>query len=208
MFIFTRVAVVAPGHRRPASAFITDVTAHLNATMPTTTSAWNVVFGGPVGTVLWSTMIDDLASYLDAADTMRSTSAYLDKLAAGSNLFTGAPEDSLGEVIYTAGDTQADPHCMTSTTRVIARDQADAVAWSIDVADLAHSTTGTTAVLLRNVYGDVDRLQWLSGYPDNATVAAATAELRTSEAYQEHLENGSSFFVPDTCRQSLFRRMS
>ena len=75
LFIFTRVAMVAPGHQRPASAFVTDMTAYLNATMPTTTSAWHVVFGGPVGTVLWSTMIDDPASYLDAADTMRSTSA-------------------------------------------------------------------------------------------------------------------------------------
>ena len=207
MYIFSRVNTVAPGHLRSAQSFIADVTAHVNENTSFDVSVWSFVFGRPVGTVGWSMMIEDFGAYLDASAELNASEAYIDKVNSAAEIFSGHAEDALREVIHTAGEPPETFDFVAATNAVIAEDYSKAIEWSVGMADLAHSTTGNATMLLRNVYGEFGGLQWLTGVPDSAAVAAANDALRDSSEYLARLDASEDLFVDGSGEQALLRRM-
>lgn len=207
MFLFSRITTIAPGRMRSAQGFIADITAHVNENTPFDVSVWGFLFGQPVGTIGWSMMIEDLAAYLDASAALNASAAYLDKANSAGDVFAGPAEDSLREVIHTAGEAPEGFDFASSTIAVIDEDYTKGIGWSIEMADLANSTTGNATMLLRSVYGQFGQVQWITGVADSAAVAAANDAMRDSSEYIERLDAAGGLFVSGSGRQALLRRI-
>jgi hypothetical protein len=207
MYLFSRLVTIAPGRMGSAQEFIADVTAHVREEAGFDVSVWSVLFGQPVGTIGWSMQVEDFAAYLDASAELNASAAYIDKINSAGDLFTGPAQDSLREAIHNAGEPPASFDYVSSTAAVIAEDYSKALTWSVEMADLAHATTGIATMVLRNVYGDFGGVQWLAGYPDSAAVAAANDAIRDSSEYVERLDAAEDLFVHGSGQQGLLRRM-
>ena len=60
MFLFTRLAT-PKGPPRDVMAWATEITDVVNSKAETTTTLWQNLFGEPVGTMAWNTLVHDRA---------------------------------------------------------------------------------------------------------------------------------------------------
>lgn len=138
--------------------------------------------------------------------------AFVDLVAEGSDQLVAPPEDSLVEIVHTAGGSyeRAGDGATVSvvTAEVVPGRVATAVRWGAEVADLLSEITGLPSLFARNVYGAFGGLEWVQTAPDLAAYERAWDQVNQDERYQEKLEETAGLFVEGSGHRVLGRRVA
>ena len=197
MLLFSRVATLT-GSPRKALPWALGITEYVNAhgTMPIT--CWAGGFGYPLGTVAWSAMVESQAALVAGTNQLLADSGYLDLLDGAADLISTPGYDTLREVVYgTPGEPPALGAVANITTATAFADRmADAIGWSVEMAQFVEGVIGTPVALLTDVFGTMGGITWIGSAPDMAASDAARAKLLADPAYLTRIAGSKDFFIP------------
>ena len=197
MQLFSRTLTLN-GSPRQVMPWATEITNHINSHSSIGVSCWSSLFGYPVGTLIWSARIESQAAFMAATADLVADGAYNDLIEQAAS-FSGAPaEDALRDVVYgTSAGTLPLGAVAMLTTGVAALDRmADAVAWSVDIAQHAERVGGNPVFVAIDVYGQMGRIAWLGTTADIAAADDVGAKLNADSAYLGRLAETKGLFIP------------
>lgn len=211
MYLFSRT-VTMRGNPRDTTPYAKDICAMVNERSHFDLSLWQGLFGVPVGTVVFSMLVESRAALLAGEMELMADDDYLDLLDRGQDFVTTPPEDRLVAMVHHAGGElqRADVGAVADITsaQVEVDRTAEAVGWSIGMADLVAEISGYPVHLGTVQHGSFGELQWTSTGPD-ITEADRVADLLAKDTdYIERLGHATGLFVPGSGRQLLAVRIA
>ena len=197
MLLFSRVVTpsASPSKVMPWAA---DITQYVNANSDLQVSLWSGTFGYPIGTLIWSSFVESLAALSAATGALVSQSGYIERLDAAADFVTSPGQDHLRSVVY---GSPSDPPplgaigTITTATAMVDR-MADAVGWSVEIAQYLEGLMGNSIGVLTDVYGQMGRITWIGVVADAAAADAAQAKLGADPGYIGRLPATKDLFIP------------
>ena len=184
MYLVTRVRTADPAKFREALAWTIKARDYVNANSELEVSAHVSMFGRPVGTFQWATLVEGRGAWAAATSKLMNDSGYLDLAAEGGELFLGAANDTLRQIIHLNGMTESDPRPAFSQgwaaqIRELKFDAA--IEWGVAITDHVAALTGARLVFLADNYGDFGTVTWIAGL-DSAEQADAVNDMMFNDA--------------------------
>jgi hypothetical protein len=209
MHLFTRQATLARDQIQDGIAYAVDIAAYVSEKTGLEVNAWTTVYGGPLGSVSWSSRVDSQAAMGAATDALVADAGFQERVAANVHRFDGPLEDSIGEFVALTGEPgPVRQYAGIVTAQCAAGKIADAMAWGVDIMQLSAKLTGTDHALVRPLYGPFATLVWIALF-DTLEEADLLETARASDpTYLERLDQGGDLFVPGSATQRLIRRLS
>jgi hypothetical protein len=178
--------------------WVADITEYVNANSPLQVTCWAGTFGYPIGTLAWSSFVESQAALSAATAGLLGQSGYLDRLDAAADLVTLPGHDALREVVY--GSPSEPPPLgaignITTATALVDR-FADAVVWSVGIAQYLEGLMGTSIGVLTDVFGTMGGITWIGVVPDAQASDAARAKIAGDPGYISRLAETKDLFIP------------
>lgn len=175
-------------------------------------SLWTTVFGAPLGTLGYTTLVPSLAE-LDAADSaLMADEEYLDRLHEAQEFVAEPPVDQVVEILHNSGGEyrRADVGAVANvvTAQVANARYGAAIKWSFEMADLAAEITGTPGMFGRSVAGEFGTVAWVSTVPNMAALDRVNEALGEDPRYIAKLDEMGDIFLPGSGRTSITRRIA
>ena len=210
MFQFARILTLQ-GDTRQTMAWAAEITGYVNEHSDLDVSLWGSVFGYPVGTVGWSTMVEGRAQLAAETDKLAADDSYLDMVAAAQEWVTTPAEDVFRSVVVGGpGEEPPAVGSVASVTQAVAATgkMPDAMAWAADMAEYGSGVAGTQISLLVNAYGDFGGMAFISLAADMAAADEMAATVRADAGYLDRIKASEGLFVDGSAHQSLLRRLA
>jgi hypothetical protein len=210
MFQFARL-ITLQGDARETMPWASEVTAHVNATTDLDVSLWGTVFGYPVGTLAWSTIVEGRAQLAAEMAKLPADNAYLDLALKAQEWVTGPAEDIFRSVVHgEPGDEPPAVGAVAAVTQAVAATGKlpEAMAWGVDMAQHASSVTGTNISLLVNAYGVFGGMAFISTVADMAAADASNEALQADSDYIAKIGASAGLFVDGSAEQGLLQRLA
>lgn len=189
-----------------------EITEAVNQTTELETSLWQGLFGGPLGTMAWSTLVENLTALEAAFDTLGADQRFLDLQAKASDWVQTPGEDTLLRMVHVTGGEYDRPGVgayaeVTSAVPAEGR-LAEASAWAVDIADLHASLTEQSVLVCTSAYGDFGRIAWLGLSESAAAIDAGAEAIAKDEDYVAKLDQGGGLFQEGSATRTLARRIA
>lgn len=211
MYLFTRSVTMVGAPARTLD-YVVRTTEIVNGAVDLEIALWANVFGRPLGTYSWNTMVDGRAALGPLATTLASNAGYLEQLARGQEFAGATPaEDVLRQLLHptelTGEGAPAGSFAEAITAVPAAGHVVDVMGWGVEVANLATRITGVPVTFWSDAYGRFGQVTWLIVYPDAAAVDAANGELNASSEYISSVDQAGGLFEPGSGERALFSRI-
>lgn len=210
MIIFQRVATF-DGPPEEVAPWALEVTGAVNDRTHLDVSVWQVLFGRPAGTYVWSTVIDSLTSLEAGTDSLASDAAYASLLGRAREWLSVPAEDALLRILHAAGGEYVRPHVgayAEATTAVPAEGKlADAGAFGVEIADIHADLTHSSVLFCTSEYAQFGEMRWMAMYESAAAVDAAAEAIAKDEGYTARLDASGAVFVEGQAQRGLARRI-
>lgn len=210
MFLFTRQATPM-GSPREVMAYATEITDVVNSKVDTTTTLWQNLFGAPVGTLMWNTLVRSRAQLGATMMTIMADDDVQRQLERGLEFVSDkiATEDFLARFVF--GHPEDPPevgYVAEAVAAVAAADRmGDAMAWGPQIAQKVGEIGGTTPSFWTSAYGTVGQIIWMTIYPSLEALDEAQDRLQSSEEYMTEVAKGMDLFVPGSGQRSSAMRV-
>jgi hypothetical protein len=197
MLLFSRL-VTLRGSPRQTLSWATRMTEYVNERSGLDVSLWSSTFGAPLGTMAWTAMVESQVALADGANKLLVDDGYFDLLEEAADLVATPGEDSLRELIHgQPGERAPIGAVATITTAIALVDQmADAVGWSVAIAQHVTEISATPVSVLTNVYGQMGQITWIGVQPDLAAAEAARTTIGSDADYLGRLAATKELFLP------------
>ena len=209
MRLFTRT-VHFTGPALEVATYAAEMRAYVTEATGVEVSLWNVQFGAPLGTMVYSARVEGLAQLTEIDNTLMADPAYHEKLAQGADYLDGATEDAIAEPLH-GGDGDAPPvgTVITATRAVMSGGRyTEAIAWGVEMAIHSEKVTGYPVGFFLESFGTFGSVAWIGGAPDAATADAAGTALNSDATYLEKLGDVGHLFVPMSGSRTLATRVA
>jgi hypothetical protein len=208
MLLFSRV-VTPVGSPRRALSWAAGMTEYVNAHSDLDVSLWSGTFGYPVGTLVWSTIVESQVALAESTSKLLADDGYFDLIEQAQDMITTAPHDILRELVF--GEPSDPPPIgavatVTTATALVDR-MADAVGWGVEIAQYVTAATETPVAVLTNVFGQMGELAWIGVQPDLAAAEAARTKLAADADYLARLAPTKDLFLPASGHISQLTRL-
>lgn len=211
MLIFQRV-VTFTGPPQEVTPWAMDITGHVNDTTHLDVSLWQGISGGHVGTLAWSTLVDNMTALEAATDALAADAAYLDKVVAAADWTTEPGQDFILRLLHSAGGDYVRPDVgayAEGTTAVPAEGKlAEAGEFGVEIAEQHSSLTHSSVLFCSNEYGAFGEMRWLALYHNAAEVDRAAEAIAKDASYTGKLDAASDLFVEGLASRTLARRIA
>ncbi len=211
MIIFQRM-VTFEGPVQEVMPWAMEITEAVNDKTEFDVSLWQGMFGGPLGTVVWSTLVDSLTALEAGFDTLGGDPGYLDLTSKAADWVNTPGEDTLLRMVHVTGGEYDRPGVgayAEVTTAVPAEGKfAEAGAWAVEIADLHASVTDQSVLLCTSAYGNFGRMAWLGIAPSAASIDAGAEAIAKDEDYIAKLDQGGNLFQEGSAVRRLGRRIA
>ncbi len=208
MRLFSRM-VHMTGSPADTAGFATEMCALVNDTVDHEIGLWNVQFGQPAGTMVYSTRVDSLVDLQSLTDSLMGDPKYHEMLAKGAQYQAGPAVDSLSDPLHGGeGDMPPVGSVVEVTQATIQGSYAKAVQWSIDVAVHAEKVTGSPVGFFMDAFGPFGGVRWIGGAASLAEAESQAAARDADAGYLAMLEDASDLFIPTSGTRSLATRIA
>lgn len=175
-------------------------------------SLWVGQAGVPVGSLAFTAFVQSRTEIGAADEQLRNDDEYLDLVMEGQPHVVSAPENSLLEIVHTAGNEYRRAE-VGSVVAIISAEVRPgnymaAGQWSIEMADLVTEITGFSTLFARNVAGSFGGVEWIQAAPDSGAMEAAEESINKDGRYLAKLDQISGLFVEGSGRRVLARRIA
>jgi len=167
---------------------------------------WNVMFGAPIGTMVYTARVDGIADMQSIGQTLIADPEYHELLATGRAFSAGPAVDTLATPLY--GELGASPPPVGSvaviTSATIANGKyAEAVGWGMEIAQYIESLSGVPGLFLMQDYGGFGQVTWIGSTPD-----AAAQKVNADPGYLERLKAAGELFAEGSGHRALATRVA
>ncbi len=211
MIIFQRM-VTFDGPVQEVTPWAMEITGTVNAATDLDVSLWQGMFGGPLGTLAWSTLADSLTALEAAFDTLAGNAAYLDQGAKAAEWATTPGEDSLLRMVHTTGGEYARPDVGSYaevTSAIPAEGKAAAAgAFAVEVADMHAALTHSSVLVCTSEYGGFGEMRWVGLYESAAAVDNGAEVIAKDEDYLAKIDGAGGLFIEGSATRTLARRIA
>jgi hypothetical protein len=187
-----------------------DMTAFVNANSPLNATCWMADYGYPLGTVAWSSIVESEAALATAFAGLGGHEGYMDRVEAAADMVPTPGQDTLRELVYFNPEGPATgPGAIaniTTATAVVDR-MADAVGWSIEIAQHVEKVTGTPVAFLTDVYGTMGGVAWISVAENAAAADEGRAKMAADADYLNKITATKDLFIPGSGRVGRLTRI-
>lgn len=211
MIIYQRVVtfVAPPQEVMPWAA---EITGAVNERTTLNTSLWQGLSGGPLGTLAWSSVVENMTAVEAAFDKLASDGAYLDLVERARDWVPVPGEDHILRMVHTAGRDYVRPdvgaYAEGTTAIPVAGRYGRAGEFGVAIAD-RHSQLTHASVLFCSVeYAAFGEMRWLGLYESAAEVDHAAELIAKDEGYREALDGAADLFVEGRSQRTLARRIA
>lgn len=175
-------------------------------------SLWATLYGGPVNDVTFSSLVESQAEIEAAHAAIGEDRRAPERIAAGAGFVAGPVEDRLMDVIHAAGEPYraAPPGSVASviTATVTPARFGEALAWSVEMTDLAAAATGVPTLLGRGVAGPFGQLGWLATTDGVAAAETADQALNKDPEYLAKMGEIGDLFVTGSGHRRIAQRIA
>ena len=211
MMIFQRM-ITFQAPPREVVPWAVDMTELVNDKTHLNTSLWQGLYGGPLGTLAWSALIDNLTTLEVAMDTLAADGDFLAHADKAQD-WVGTPgEDRLLRVVHTAGGEYERPGVgayAEGTVAVPAEGKMmEASAFGVKISDMGSELTHAAVLFANSSYGNFGELVWLALYESAAEVDRAAEVLGKDEGYIKAIDGAGDLFQEGSARRTLARRIA
>jgi hypothetical protein len=209
MLLFSRT-ITLTGSPRRAMPWALAITEYFNAHSDLDVSLWSVDYGQPIGTIAWSATVESQVALVAATAGVLADDGYLDLLEQAEDLVTTPGVDRLRELVH--GEPAGPPPLgavagLTTGTAMIDR-FADAVGWSVEIAQYITEVTGTPMAVLTSTFGQMGEIAWIGVEPDLASAEAANAKLAADPGYLGRLPATKDLFIQGSGHNAQLTRLA
>lgn len=198
MYLFSRQARLAPGRIDEALTWALNCTEKVNQISEAKFALWSTVFSPGVGTLAWTTTVDNL-SVLEATDAkLLADAGYISLVNEGAAFSSGAPiDDAIVQLISADIDESREPAYASVVQAVLAPGASvKGIELGVEIAQRAKKVTGCPCSFGVAGSGPYGGVVWITGYSSieeleqaNQTIAAdadfnKTIDQKASTAYQ------------------------
>ncbi|MDH3755214.1 MAG: hypothetical protein OEU32_15185 [Acidimicrobiia bacterium] len=211
MFLFSRV-VTLQGAPNKTMAFASGMTEYVNANSSLDTTLWQALFGHPLGTMAWSTVVESRAQLAEGMMELMAQDRY-HELIDGAQEFTStvASQDYLRELVH--GAPPDEPPGIGAVSNIITAAPApgrlgDVMAWGPQIADKYAAITGANVAFCADAYGRFGQVTWILLHADMAAVDAAEAAAGADASYVAEVAGSGELFVAGSGETRLLLRVA
>lgn len=208
MYIFSRTRCARPDRMLDALPSAVEIAGKVTAITGMDVHVWNVRFGQPMGTIMWSVRLDSQAQLFEATEKMMVDATYLDMSMSLAELFQGPTTDQLVRIV-SGTPTEAPAKFISSTQAVMANGKyAEAMAFGVEMQEFVGKALGHPTVFGAATYGGFADVLWLLGADSMADVDAASDWEATDSEYQKRILSGGGLFVDGSGQNGLLERLT
>lgn len=211
MIIFQRM-VTFEGPPQDVTPWAIDITQLANDRTELNVSLWQGSFGGPIGTLAWSSLVENLTALEAAVNTLGADADYLDMLSRARDWTRSPGEDSLLRVQHVAGGEYSRPAVggyAEGTMAVPAEGKMRAAnEFGVAISDLHAELTHASVLFCSSAYGHFGELRWLALYDSAAHVEEAAGAVGKDADYAERIDDAGDLFVEGMTQRVLARRIA
>jgi hypothetical protein len=210
MLLFSRTLTLG-GNPRSSMAWASEMTAYVNANSDLEVALWMYNFGEPLGTVAWTSIVDSQAALTAGTAGLLANDGYYDMIEKGEAFATTPGIDRLRDIVSfdaSGGPTAVGSVSTVTTATAMVDHMADALGWSVEMAQFAAQTTGVPVAVATSVFGQMGEVAWISVQPDQASADAANAKLSASAEYLERLTKTTELIIPGSGHVSHLTRIA
>ncbi len=211
MIIFQRLATF-DGPPEEVVPWALEVTGAVNERTHLDVSLWQGLFGRPVGSYAWSTVVDSLTSLEAAFDALGGDASYMSLQGKAAGWLVGPAEDGLLRVVHAAGGEYVRPHvgAYAEVTSAVPADGklGEAGAWGVEIADVHADLTHSSVLFCTSEYAQFGEMRWMAMYDSAAAVDAAAEAIAKDEGYMSKLDGAGDLFLEGAAQRALARRIA
>ncbi len=212
MYLFSRSARLAPGRLAEAMAWAVNITEQVNRVSETPFTLWSSVFSPGVGTLGWTTIVEDL-SVLETVDAkLMADDAYLGLVNEGATfLSSDAIDDALASLVVADVDPSGTPPSYVSVVRsmMVPGALASGIEVGAEIAQRAKAITGrptSFGVASTGPYGGV---VWFTGCESIEQLQRAEEATNADAAFVKLLDTkASKAYLPQVTTQTIYRKIT
>jgi hypothetical protein len=210
MYLFSRTARLQAGRTRESMAWAVAITEKVNQITSLDIGLWTTVLSPGVGTLSWSTVVENLTQLEDAEAKLMVDDGYLDLLDQGAQFSSAdAVDDIVGQIVSGELDPSRQPtHAAVVEAELMPGGFAKGIEVGIEIADRATKLSGLQTVFMIASTGTYGGVAWL-------TTASSLDELERGELatngdpeFIHYIDEvASKVYQAQGTMQTLFRRI-
>lgn len=209
MYLYARTVTANPARALDALAFATSISETVSRVAGTEVRAWATLYGAPITTIAWTTRVESYAAMGAIGEKLQADPGYMEQVADVSELFDGAPQDMLADIVATAGTGDlAGDYANVITAECANGRIVDAMTWGVDILNHVSGITGLNGAFTRSMHGPFGAVAWISLAASLDEVDAATAAMAGDAAYLGKLDSAGGLFVPGSSESRLSHRIA
>lgn len=212
MYLFSRRARIAASHLREGIALAFEQTERVTQITGLPVRCFQQVFSPRVGTVVWSTFVDDIAQLEAANDKLMADEGYLTAVERAGTALPGGADDALVQIIHGTPDLNRQIEYVTATRAVCAPGGLSrGVSLGIELAQRAEEITGEPTMFGMDTTGLYGGVVWLTGFENIDALQAAQRALYSDSTWLQLIDDGVVGVYaeePALTSQLVYRRLA
>ena len=211
MYLFTRSARPLLGRTRDLITWSVAVTEKVNQISQTPVNLWTTAFSPGVGTLVWTSVIEDLGT-LEATDSkLAADDGYLALADEGATFASNDPvDDHLIQVIHNEGDPSAPAPAYAAVVNAMLAPGASArgIELGVEIAQRAQAITGIPTSFGVGVTGPYGMVTWVTG-ADSVDQLQRSQEATAGDAEFSKLVDtqGGAAYLAGSAIQVIYRKL-
>jgi hypothetical protein len=210
MYLFSRTARLRPGDTRESMAWALGITEKVNQITSLDIGLWTTVLSPGVGTLSWSTVVENLTQLEDAEAKLMVDDGYLDLLDQGARFSSGeAINDVVGQIISGELDPSRKPtHAAVVEAELAPGGFAKGIEAGIEIADRATKLSGLPTVFMIASTGTYGGVAWLTTASSLEALERGEQATNGDPDFIRYIDEvASKVYQPQGTTQTLFRRI-
>jgi hypothetical protein len=213
MYVFNRSVRATGANQREALSWAITIGEKVAQITGLQVSLYTQVFSADVGTLVWSTVVPDLATLEAAFDKILPDHGYHEMTQAGlQHLDPGSLHDRLEQVVHPAElDTTGQREYVSLVRSTINGGQlARGMAAGVEIAQRVEQVTGIQAVFMAQVTGNYGEVSWAVTFADIAELERANEAINTDPSFVGLIDSLGGVYTdtPGATTQVIMRRLA
>jgi hypothetical protein len=210
MYLFSRTARLRPGDTRESMAWALGITEKVNQITSLNIGLWTTVLSRGVGTLSWSTVVENLTQLEDAEAKLMVDDGYLDLLDQGAQYSSGeAIDDAVGQIVAGDLDPSRQPtHAAVVQAELAPGGFAKGIEAGIEIADRATKLSGLPTVFMIASTGTYGGVAWLTTASSLEALERGEQATNGDPDFIRYIDEvASKVYQAQGTMQTLFRRI-
>ncbi|RLE26178.1 MAG: hypothetical protein DRJ50_01465 [Actinobacteria bacterium] len=208
MYVFSRSTIAALGKQFDALPAAVSMAERVSGIIGIDVSVFTTRFGGPLGTVTWTMLVDSMEQVQANTDKLMADAGYVEALDGMNGLFMAPAEDTLGRFVTPPIDAVTSRFYGITRASMADGQFGPAVEFGVKMADYLAKAQNTQASFVKAGYGGFADVAWIIAFDSAADVDAFDNFQMSDPGYHALVDGAAGLFAPNSGHTSLVEKLN